>query len=200
MQKAAISPPGAEANMPIVSNSSDIGQAEVGDKVMNVCDSDHNHDQGERQGQSTQQESICKQLDDVDNEGISGFRITNNNDNRKRQCMICHKTLRSIPGNNWMRCSMCKDFDLCVTCWAIGGHKDQIHEYKWRNRDDEEESCSCCGYIYNHRNPWFSIWQCMKCQQYSMCRQCYESGMHVIHKDQMENCLLKQYVRDIRPN
>ena len=111
------------------------------------------------------------------------------------QCDECHVPIPELSGIEWMRCTHCTDVNLCNACWSSGKHKvhhHQMHSYTWQSKQNDKPllSCDSCGFLYNEFNPNFRVYQCLDCEDFTMCRRCYNEDMHEHHKQHIKERLL----------
>ena len=112
-----------------------------------------------------------------------------------QQCDECHEGVCKHRGYRWMKCTVCTNFNLCEKCWLRHGHPEHAgdtHWYKWHGIINPKpfHSCNCCGFTYHPDNPYFTVWKCDLCENYSLCKRCNEDNMHVHHEEYVDERLL----------
>ena len=94
----------------------------------------------------------------------------------------------SALSNRWFRCTVCIDFDICTDCHANKCHVkhwEYIHQFNYP-KNCNDGYCDSCGYKFRPHCSTFQVFHCPSCEDYAICRQCKNQGMHVNHQFKMK--------------
>ena len=96
------------------------------------------------------------------------------------KCNICHGECNKDGKVTWFRCTVCDDFDICQQCrGSHPRHKTWTHRFNYPVDCEHDGYCDSCGYVF--KDLTMKVYQCTYCQDYVLCRQCMQHGMHGFH-------------------
>ena len=96
------------------------------------------------------------------------------------KCNICHGECNRDGNVTWFRCTVCDDFDICKQCRKLHPrHNMWTHRFTYPVDCEHDGYCDSCGYVFT--DMAMKVYQCTYCQDYVLCRQCMQHGMHGFH-------------------
>ncbi len=105
--------------------------------------------------------------------------------------IVCQVYLSSKVRTKWWTCTDCDDFDLCISCHQSSKHNehsDQLHQFTAPDGlcivGNSQIFCDSCGYVFHAQQ--FKFYDCLKCDNFTLCRLCHKKGMHRKHCRTME--------------
>ena len=133
---------------------------------------------------------------------VSGHEDTDDSDSNDDtfSCDGCGCMMSGEPGTIWYRCTECTDTDLdfCTECYRKdihSQHKSYLSKFTCP-KDWSLPRCDSCGYIYK-ANIFLYIYQCTKCEDYSLCPLCKKQNRHNKHNIFLELILAQDYVAQL---
>lgn len=119
--------------------------------------------------------------------------VTDNSDsNEDPDCVKCNK---QITENIWFRCTdpdcgKLEVEDYCSReCIADHCHNDQISIFRYQEDESNDHFCYSCGSHFKHGSEFY---RCKLCDDYELCTNCLNQGMHMKHRRHMDKITRKK--------
>ena len=101
---------------------------------------------------------------------------TLDNEQTQFKCDVCYKGLTKT----WIRCTQCGYFNMCHECYRQAEHFSHLTQTReFSHPMENTEYCDSCGQGFRTRNATY--YQCVTCENYTLCKRCKADNMHRTH-------------------
>ena len=108
----------------------------------------------------------------------------------------CNECDGCVGPYEWMKCTVCEDYDLCNDCSIKGTHRHHKgHLQKFIAPTNPERGyCNFCGMQFHPERNWFGVYYCAECEDYAICLKCRGFGEHYQNIPYMNRIQLGEYL------
>ena len=134
----------------------------------------------------------------VNDPDTSDQSVNNSFDNTVEiNCSGCDE---SVGKQEWVKCTVCSDYDICEECFETGVHKHHRGYLQtfMAPPNPADGYCNSCGLQFHPEKTWFNVYHCAECEDYALCLKCRGLGRHYHHIQYMSKIKLGEYLAIVK--